>query len=240
MSTRTPLYRRIKDGIKQHIEDGTLGPGSRAPSERELADRYGVSRMTARQALSELAQEGLLQRVQGQGTFVADHKIEQSVSELIGFSEDMRRRGLESHTQVLAVERGFPSLDLSTQLGIGLGEATVSLERLRFAAGRPMSHEISVLPAHLVDGIEQQDLRGSLYALLRDVYGIRLTRAEQRIEGLRADERQAEILGVKPGDVLLRLERVSYSGDQPVEHVDAYYRADRYAFSASLEARDEA
>ena len=240
MSIKTPLYRRIKDGIKQHIEDGTLGPGARAPSERELAGRYGVSRMTARQALSELAQEGLLQRVQGQGTFVADHKIEQSVSELIGFSEDMRRRGLESHTTVLTVKRDFPSLEISTQLGIGLGEATVSLERLRFAAGRPMSHEVSVLPAHLVDGIEQQDLRGSLYTLLRDAYGIRLTRAVQRIEGLRADERQAEILGVKPGDVLLRLERVAYSGDQPVEHVDAYYRADRYAFIATLEARDEA
>jgi len=237
MSTEMPLYRRIKDGIKQHIEDGTLGPGSRAPSERELAARYGVSRMTARQALSELAQEGLLERIQGQGTFVAEKKIEQSVSELIGFSEDMRRRRLESHTQVLAVERGFPSLDLSTQLGIGLGEPTVSIERLRFAAGRTMSHEISVLPAHLLEGIEKQDLSGSLYALLRDVYGIHLTRADQRIEGLRADERQASILDVQPGAVLLRLERVSYAGDLPIEHVDAYYRADRYAFTASLEAR---
>lgn len=239
MSGRIPLYSRIKGAIRRQVEDGSLAPGDRAPSERELAERYGVSRMTARHALSELAHEGMLVRLQGQGTFVADRKVEHSVSELVGFSEDMRRRGLLPGSATLAVERIRPSLALATALAIDLGEPVVRIERIRYAARKPMSHETSYLPAERVPGIEERDLDGSLYELLRDAYGVTLARAEQRIEGLKADEREAELLGIDVGDVLLRLERTSWDAERPVEFVRALYRADRYVFLSSLAARPD-
>jgi len=240
MSIEAPLYSRIKSAIRRQIENGSLRPGDRTPSERELAETYDVSRMTVRHALNELAREGMLRRVQGQGTFVANSKIEQSVSELVGFSADLHRRGLLPETKTLAVEPIFPSIPLANALGLDLGDLVIRIERLRYAIRKPMSHEISCLPAALVPGLEEKDLDGSLYELLRSDYGIMLTRAQQRIEGLKADAHEAELLGIDKGDVLLRLERVSFADpDRPVEFVRALYRADSYVLLSSLAARSD-
>ena len=234
--TDAPLYTQIKNAIQRSIETGELKPGDLAPSERDLAERYHVSRMTARHALQNLATEGFIHRYQGKGSFIADPKIEESLLELVSFSEDMQRRGLIPSTKVVSVKQESPERAIAQALGIDLGNQVTRIERLRFASGQPMALETSFIPSELCSGIEHQDLTGSLYALLETTYDLRLARAEQTLEGLPAGEREAELLAIHAGDVLLRLKRTSFdAGGLAVEYVHALYRADKYIFFANLE-----
>lgn len=236
-----PLYSQIKAIIQAQIDDGDLKPGDQAPSERDLAARYGVSRMTARQALQSLEHEGLIQRVQGVGSFVARSKISESLPQLVGFSEDMRRRGLVPSTQVLSIREELPSRLLAKELQLNLGENVTHIHRLRSASGEVMALETASIPSSRCPGIGDHDLTGSLYDLLERSYGIVLARASQVIEGIQAGPAEAELLSIPVGSVLLRLRRNSYDADgTPVEHVVALYRADRWMFHVDLQRHNGA
>lgn len=231
-----PLYSQIKAIIQAQIDDEELKPGDRAPSERGLATRYGVSRMTARQALQALEQEGLIQRVQGVGSFVAQSKITESLPHLIGFSEDMRRRGLAPSTQVLSIREELPTRLLAKELQLNLGQTVTHIHRVRSASGERMALETASIPSHRCPGIAGEDLTGSLYDLLERKYGIVLSRASQVIEGIHAGPAEAELLAIPVGSVLLRLRRSSLDAEgTPIEHVVALYRADRWMFQVDLQ-----
>ena len=234
--TDAPLYTQIRNAIQRSIETGQLKPGDLAPSERDLAEQYHVSRMTARHALQNLATEGFIHRYQGKGSFIADPKIEESLLELVSFSEDMQRRGLVPTTEVVSVIQESPERDIAAALGIDLGNQVTRIERLRFASGQPMALETSCIPSALCPDIENQDLTGSLYSLLEEKYDLKLARAKQTLEGLPAGQREADLLAIRAGDVLLRLKRTSYDTQGlAVEYVHALYRADKYIFFANLE-----
>jgi len=231
-----PLYSQIKAIIQSQIDDEELKAGDRAPSERDLAKRYGVSRMTARQALQALEQEGLIRRVQGVGSFVAQTKITESLPHLIGFSEDMRRRGLMPITQVLSIREELPTRLLAKELQLNLGQTVTHIHRLRSASGERMALETASIPSQRCPGIAEEDLTGSLYDLLERKYGIVLSRASQVIEGIHAGPAEAELLAIPVGSVLLRLRRSSLDAEgTPVEHVVALYRADRWVFQVDLQ-----
>ncbi|MFZ5815150.1 MAG: GntR family transcriptional regulator [Bacillota bacterium] len=231
-----PLYYQIKTRLLEQIESGQLKPGDRVPSERELTDRYGVSRMTARQALVELETQGVLVREQGKGTFVATPKFEQPLALLTSFTEDMRRRGLRAGAQVLSA--GLVPAERRAARDLGLAETArvYRLERLRLAGGEPMALETSHLAADRFPGLLELDLENrSLYALLRERYGVELARASQSLEAVPADARLAEILRVREGTPLMLMERLSRDPqDRPVELVRSYYRGDRYRFVTEL------
>lgn len=236
-----PLYYQIKARLLESIESGQLKPGDRVMSERELTTQFGVSRMTARQALTELENQGYLYRMQGKGTFVASPKVEQPLAGLTSFTEEMRRRGLEPGARVLSAEEVPAGRRVARALGIGETAAVFRLERLRLAGGAPMGLEVSHLPVALVPGIAERtsgDL--SLYRLLAEVYGIRPVRGAQTIEAVAANSYEAEILRVKEGTPLLMLERISRDAqDRPVEYVYSLYRGDRYRFTTELIRREE-
>jgi GntR family transcriptional regulator len=230
-----PLYLQIKAVIQKQIETGELQIGERAASERELSETFNVSRMTARQALKELEQEGYLERVRGRGSFVAVPKVQESLLELVSFSEDMQRRGLTASSKVLSVNIQTPERHIASRLEISLSTKVVCLERLRYAASSTMSYEKSYLPQTLVPNLDKEDLSQSLYHLLLTKYGIRLSTAEQSLEGMTASQQHAKLLEIPVGSVLLKLERVSRDErGTPVEFVQAFYRADRYVFTAQL------
>jgi GntR family transcriptional regulator len=147
----------------------------------------------------------------------------------------MQRRGLKASSKVLSVRVQTPERHIASRLEISLSTKVVCLERLRYAASSTMSYEKSYLPQALVPGVDKEDLTQSLYHLLFSRYGIRLSTAEQSLEGLTANQQQAKLLDIPAGSVLLKLERVSRDeAARPVEFVQAFYRADRYIFTAQL------
>jgi len=230
-----PLYSQIKSHLLEAIESGQLRPGDRVPSERELTTQFAVSRMTARQALTELENMGRLVRIQGKGTFVATPKLTQSLASLTSFTEDMRSRGMVPGARVLAVGEEPASLRVATALGIREGDRVIKVERLRLADGEPMALETSRVPADCCPDLLVSDLTDrSLYQVLRE-RGVELARATQSLEAVLADGPEAEVLRVKDGAALLLLERVSCDPQgRPVEYVRSLYRGDRYRFITEL------
>lgn len=231
---RTALYYRLIQILREQIEAGGLQPGDRLPSERELSARYGVSRMTARHALEILANEGLVERRQGSGSFVARPKIHQQGETLRSFTEDMRQLGLEPGAKVLSAGIREASAHVARALGLGADRRVVRLERLRTASGEPVALEVSHLPARFA-GVLEEDLTGSLYAILARRFGQSLAYADQYLAASTAGEHEAQLLGVRPGSPVLRIERVTYGPDHvPVEFVSSMYRGDRYRFHVRL------
>ncbi len=228
----TKLYLRVKDWLRAAIEKGEYRPGDRIPSEHELMKRFGVSRSTIRQAVSELVLEGWLYRVQGSGTYVARPKYRQTLSRLTSFTEDMYLLGLTPRSRLLQCVVEPADEAIAAALAIRTGDEVIRVERLRFADEEPMALNTSVLPRKLVPGLERVDLeRGSLYEILEGRYGLILARAEQTVEPALADPYAAELLGVPVGAPLLLVEGVVYlKNGAPIEWVRILYRGDRYKF----------
>lgn len=234
--TPLPLFEQIKQSIVRRIDSGELLPGDSAPSERALAAKFNVSRMTARRAIVELQNEGYVRRGHGKRTVVSRRKLEESVSDLVSFTQDMRNRGFIPTTRILRKHRIVADDELSCRLNLPPETNEVLLlERLRLASNDPMSHEITYLPLSEFPGIGELDLSGSLYAVLTDHFERKPVSAHQTIEGLKADQRTALLLGIEPDDVIIKLRRISYDASSvPIEYVEADYRADRYVFAANL------
>ncbi len=235
--SKLPIYHQLYELLRSSILRGELKPGDMLPPESELIDRYQVSRITVRQALEALVNEGLIYRQQGRGTFVARPTIAQGLVRIISFTEDMRQRGLEPGTQVLFAGLVPAPPEIADRLDIEPGEELVRLERLRLANGEPMSIEEANLAHRYCPGVLQKDyaVNPLREALERD-YGLRLVRATQLIRAVLASEKIAQLLAIPPRSALLLVERVSYSHQNvPVEFLRIYYRGDRYALHNELQ-----
>ncbi len=227
-----PLAGDRKGEQLHEILDGLLAssePGQRLPSERELAERYGVARMTVRGVLGRLASEGLVYRIQGQGTFVAQPRVAQP-STLTSFSEDMAARGMRPGTIVLAQEVVPASDAVAHRLELAAGEPIVRIERIRSGDGEPIALERTHLPAARFPGLDEVDLvSASLYATLASVYGCELATSEQRIAAVGVGDAEAHLLHIEPATPALRIERVTRDGEGAViEFVRSLYRGDRF------------
>lgn len=232
----TPLYTQIKQAIRDMVESGQLRPGDRVPGERELAEQFRVSRMTARQALNELEAEGVVVRAQGKGTFVARPKIRQALVSLTSFSEDMMLRGLVPGAKYVKVEVMVTPPDIAELLGLTIASQVWRVERLRTADGEPMALEVSYVPYRLCPDLETHLTReGSLYRVFECVYGFSLARATQTVEAALASKDEASVLGIRPRTPVLLCRRLTYRHDGvPIEYVKSLYRADRYKFVAEM------
>ncbi|MGI9953057.1 GntR family transcriptional regulator [Moorellaceae bacterium AZ2] len=232
----TPAYFQIMQDLQQKILSGALKPDDRVPSEAALAKAYGVSRMTARHALTELVNQGYLYRVHGKGTFVSRPKIERSYAPLTGFMDDMRERGFIPSSKLLSFEQVTPDPELRNKLRLPPNAKVYRIVRLRYANAEPIVIQISRLPQHLCPGLETEDLENnSLYFVLENRYGIRLFRAQQRLGAALASTEQARLLQVPRRSPLLYVNRLSFMDDDtPVEFVESWYRSDRYAFEVTL------
>ncbi len=207
------------------------------PSERDLAAEFGVSRMTARMAVEELADQGFVYRVQGRGTFVRQPWVSKSLA-LTSFTEDMRARGMKPATKVLASAERPAGAAAGSDLKISPADPVIFLRRVRLADGVPICLEAVELPAALVPGMLHEVLTGSLYDLLESSYRIRITHAEQRIRATVLDQEEAGLLGVAPVSPALLVERVSLDrAGRPVERARSIYRADRYDYRVAVDRR---
>jgi GntR family transcriptional regulator len=229
-----PKYFQLRE-ILLDLVDTELENDQAIPSERELSSRFGLSRMTVRQAVDHLVSEGRLYRVQGKGTFVARPKIEMPLR-LASFTQDMRARGLEPGSRDLDRRTDSASAHLARMLQITAGEPVHVIERLRTADGIPMAVERSHIPESVAPGLADESLAGrSLYDVLASTYGVLLDRGDQTIEAGIADPTDAGLLDLPPGSAVLLLQRRSFAGDRPVEFAVSTYRADRYQLHVALE-----
>jgi GntR family transcriptional regulator len=232
-----PLHVQLKQTLKDHILGGKWREGDLVPGEPELCRTFGVSRTTVRQALTELAREGLVVRERGRGTFVAPRKLAASaVQRLSGFYEDMIALGFPPVSQVLKQQVGPAGDQTAIRLGLEPGAPVIEIERLRFAGEEPVVLTTTYLPAELCPGLLEADLtRRSLYEFLEAECGLTLARGQRTIEAVAADARQARLLQVRKGAPLILLQSVSYLEDgRPIEYYFAYHRGDRSRFEVEL------
>jgi len=235
-SSATPVYLQVVQGLQKLITQQVLQEGAALPGERELAGQLGVSRVTVRQALRVLEEQGLLIRRHGSGTFVAPRRIVQPLSALTGFSEDMRSRGLTPGGHVLGLERSRPSPQEAMNLAVSPLSEIVRLRRLRTANGEPLAIETSAVPLSVIGNLTASGIENhSLYALMRD-RGYTPWRAMQHLTAREADAETAELLRVRPGAALLATERVTWNDrGEVLEYARALYRGDRYDFTVELQ-----
>jgi GntR family transcriptional regulator len=236
-----PLYYQIADRIREEILTGTLPPGSQLPSERELTQRMGVSRMTTRQAVAYLVREGLLDVRPGVGTFVTEPKFTHNALHLLSFTEQMAERGEAVSSQVLEQTLVTPPKRMAEQLTLEPNEATVRIVRLRLANKTPVLLETTYLPARLCPGLERTDLTTySLYRLLESEYGLSPQHARQTFEVTTANKYEQELFGLPAETVMILMEGVTYGANgQPVECFKAVYRGDRFKFAFESRRADD-
>lgn len=234
--SKLPYYQQLYEILRGKIGRGEWKPGDMIPAEAELIDLYRVSRSTVRQVLDMLVKEGLIYRQRGRGTFVTYPTLEHSMTRIVSFTEDMRQRGFEPGTQVIAAGLTPANKDTSEKLQVEEGTELAHLERLRLADGEPMSIEESYLVHRYCPNVLQHDYASQpLREILERDYDIRLLHARQVIQAVLASRSQAKLLGIRPKSALLAIERVTFSqAAVPVEFLRIYYRADRYSLYNEL------
>jgi len=216
-----PLYLQIKALLTKSLENHEWAPGSAIPSEIDLASRFGVSQGTVRKAIDALANDNLVVRRQGKGTFVATHTEEKS--SMFRFLRIRRDDGVDEYpaSRLIDVRRGKASADVARLLELKTGESVFALRRVLEYAGAPIVLDEITLPAALFRGLTRAKLdayRGSMYGFFETQFGVRMLRARERLKAVTADVASAGVLSVRPGDPLLAVERVTYTyGERPVE-----------------------
>ncbi len=227
-----PLYSQLAELIKERIRHGDLRPGDQLPAERELAEQAGISRMTARQAIAYLVREGVLIVKHGSGTFVAEPKLTYDALHLLGFTEEMMRRGAHVTSRVLVQDVVAPPPHVAENLALGTQDAVIQIDRLRLLDEAPLLLEASFIPAALCPGLEREDLATqSLYAVLMERYHLRLEHARQTLVAVLPSSYERQLLGVEPHTPMILLEGTTYlSTGAPVEYFKALYRGDRFEF----------
>ncbi len=231
-----PMYYQIMNQLRAKISEGEYAVNSTLPPERELVETYQVSRMTIRQAISELVNEGILIRRKGIGTFVAPPKLEQPLSSLTSFTEDMAQRGMKAGGHIVSFKETLPDPTIRKTLGLSAEDKVFECVRLRLADEEPMALETTTLVASICSGLQREDLENqSLYKVLAERWGIELDYATQSLEPILAPSHEATLLHIAPGSPLLLMHRISYDqNDRAVEHVKSLYRGDRYKIVTEL------
>lgn len=231
-----PMYVQIEEELKRRIDTGEYPVGTAIPSERELTELFGVSRMTVRQSITNLANEGLLYREKGRGTFVASPKVEQPLTGLTSFTEDMKARGLVPRNKIIHFGQGLPDPDIAGELKLQPDEQVFTVERIRYANDKPMALERTFLPVKLFPGLDEAKLNGSLYSLIEQEQQLTISHASQRMEASLVQKEEAALLEIAMPAPILTIERVSYlTNGTPFEVVRSMYRADRYKFITEIQ-----
>lgn len=235
-----PLYVQLKGIVLESMRSGELKPKDQLPAESLLAEQYGISKATVRQALSELEREGFLYRVQGRGTFVAVPRLDLGPSHLDSFTVQMVGRGLRPSSRVLEQAVVLAEADLAETLRVSEGSRLLRLRRLRIADDEPMGLQTAHVPLELAPGLERRDFQKqqSLYAVLTEDYNLIPARAHETHSAVPLEPDQAHLLGTAAAAPALASQRLTLlASGRPMELVFSLMRGDRYQVVLELSAR---
>ena len=205
------LHDQLDQIIRTDLKHNTWGANQKIPSENELAQKYGLSRMTVRSVITELVNDGLLYRVQGKGTFVAKKKYPKNLSQVMNFSELCRISNVKPGGKML--ENALITADdkLAEKMGLKSRERVIYIKRVRFADGEPVAIEENYFPLHYAKLLEQQFDDNSLYEYLEREYHIKIAYTRKKIEICRANKQEAECLNVLKNEPLLLITSMAYT-----------------------------
>ena len=231
-----PLHEQISSWLKEKIESGELPPEAQLPSEHDLREGFGVSRVTVRRALQTLEADGLIFRRQGLGSFVCDRRLAQGLVRLTDFAQDVARAGLEATSVVLHRAHEPASAPVADRLGVEPGSPLLRLDRLRLGDGNPLALDRTWIPPYYAQLLEGRDLeRETLYGILERDCGIPVLSGRYRITAASADPECSRHLGVPRGEALLVIERTSRTvGSRAIYFQRRFYRSDRMAYELEL------
>ncbi|MGC5257145.1 GntR family transcriptional regulator [Gordonia sp. DT218] len=235
MNTGTPLYAQVESALLARF-GVDLRPGDQLPTEDKLIEEYGVSRITVRRAIQNLVARNLVVTERGRGSFVAVPRFSQPLTALTGFVEDMEARGLRSRARVLLVEEIAASTDVREALELPLGAEVTHIERVRLAAGHPVSFDQTYLPLDLGRLVARDDLENEpIFTLLETRHGTPLIDASYALQASTAQPAVADALQIESGSAIFRIDRTSYTiGQRPVDYEVLHYRGDSITFTTRL------
>jgi GntR family transcriptional regulator len=232
-SSPLPLWFQIAERLRDAISKGEFTPGDTLPSESQLNAIFGISRSTSRAALDKLEQEGLIVRKSGKGSIVVRPRIDQPANEMLGFSDDMKRRGLKPSYSTLFAGRAKAPMEVAEALGVKVRSSIYQSRRLLKANDAPIGIAVSWLSPTFLQGGGPPSAtalnEGSLYEWLQREFGAKVVRASEYIEAAVVDSEMAAELHLTKGAAVLIIRRQSFGEDNlPIEYAVLYYRADRY------------
>jgi GntR family transcriptional regulator len=231
-----PMYIQVKDLLLKKIKNGEYEHGAKLPSERELSQQYDLSRMTARNALTELVREGWAFRDHGKGTFVVYPKIVKDLLKLNGFTQMLKEKGIKSTNKVLKMQVIEPTKKIANALNLTISDSVYRIERVRYGNDFPIAFEYTYIPVSYFPGLLEYDFNElSLYEVIEKNYNHELKYASQWLSILNANRYEAEILDIEDGAAVLQLEGTAYdSNDIPVEYSVTLNRSDRCVYYTEI------
>jgi GntR family transcriptional regulator len=235
-ASAVPIYYQVEEQLRDRIESGELPEGTRLPAERDIAAHLGISRMTLRQALTRLANDGLIAARRGGGTVVTRRRLVGSLSLLDSFSGEARAQGRAPTSRLVDVERIDPDPELRRALQVGARGSVIRVRRVRVLDGEPVGLQTAYLPAHLCAGVLEADLeRLPLYQVLREECGLTPAEGKEVLSATVLDPWEAELIGGTTGQPAFLLKRTTKDVEgRPFEVVKSVLRGDRFSFEASL------
>ena len=219
-----PAYLQIHDQIKKEIDEEVWQIGQRLPSERDLAETFQVSRMTLRQAITLLVEEGVLERRVGSGTFVASTRVQEKMRGTTSFTEIMKSQGKTPSSQLISYRRTLPSKQEVEKLGINKTENIIRMERVRYADKLPVVYEVASIPEKFIKNFNKEEITSHFFQTLQE-HGYKIGKSQQTIYARLAKEKIAHYLGIPRGHAILALTQVSY-----FEDVKSQYVGERFEF----------
>ncbi len=231
-----PIYMQIRNYITGRIESGTLKIGDKIPTENELSNLFNVSRMTVRHAINKLAEDGVLVKFVGKGTFVTSEKMHTKLSVLKSFSEEIKESGHKPSAKLLSKELIDPTEKLIRKLRINANTKILKVTRIRYVDDLEMSITMSYFPLLKALALREVDMSAtSLYAEIEGRLGLRIIKAEENISACLADQKTANLLRINHKSALLKLSRLTIiNNNVPVEYMEGLFRPDRYAIYKEL------
>jgi GntR family transcriptional regulator len=228
------LYQQLKDSLLRKIISDEWRPGSRIPSESEICELYGVSRMTVRQAVNELARDGYLEKKQGKGTFVLKKTIEQKLSKFYSFSEHLAIIGKTESSKLLSFSLIEADPSISSELRVANGVGVFKIVRARYVDDTPYAYECSYITERFAPGLTGEMIEANgLYKTLNS-FGVYMSSATERFKAVNTTNEISNILQVKRNDAAISLDRITYCGFDVVEFCQSVIRGDTFSYVVEL------
>ena len=235
LEDKSPKYFIVKKAIVENIDNDLYHSNEAIPSEKKLMEFYNVSRITIRKAIDELVTEGYLYKIQGKGTYVKADEGSNNLFSITSSTEDVQKMGMKPSKKTKISRIEFASPKRAKALEISTNDQVEVIGRISYADLEPLNYTIAFLPEKIFPGLTEYDLEHeSLYKLINDQYGVRITKARRTIEAVLAKDEIAKYLEIEEGMPVILFRCVTYgivSGKEtPIEYFKCYYRTDKYKF----------